>query len=260
MLLRRGAEAGARDAAGATPLHLVGEQRQEFGWRSALGDDARRICAMLVTHGAGTDARDSSGATPLLVQSGRVYPGSAAVLRFLLDSGSAASIEDDAGNGALHRLCRVMSTGVPDTTRAFTSRPIEEAVALHEELLDLMVTAGVEPNSHNMSRRTPLHELCRSIPKELSSPRLPPVEWVAAWREKLARRLVGHGARVDVQDLEGNTPLHFAALTGDERLYRALVALGADVRTANSAEETPEQLLTSVLRGHEPLPDDDPDD
>jgi ankyrin repeat protein len=51
-----------------------------------------------------------------------------------------------------------------------------------------------------------------------------------------AGRLLACGARSDLADEQGWTPLHYAAAIGDRRLVRGLVAADADVRAASTRE------------------------
>ena len=50
---------------------------------------------------------------------------------------------------------------------------------------------------------------------------------------KAARVLLEAGAAVDLANLQGNTPLHWAARNGDEDMVRMLLAAGADASREN---------------------------
>ena len=77
------------------------------------------------------------------------------------------------------------------------------------------------------------------------------------WRDqeglqvRLAQRLRGAGADVNVRDGKGNTPLHFAAHKGGERLVKALLGLRADPQRANGEGSTP--LMYAAHGGHEAI-------
>ena len=58
--------------------------------------------------------------------------------------------------------------------------------------------------------------------------------------------LIQKGARVDLKDGQGNTPLMVAARVGNLEAARVLISRGANLNTTNSAGETP--LIASVQR------------
>ena len=63
----------------------------------------------------------------------------------------------------------------------------------------------------------------------------------------MLRRLLGHGARVDVKDNDGREPLMWAASAGSTDAVLALVNAGAAV-SARDKERT-DILLTYTLHG-----------
>ena len=50
------------------------------------------------------------------------------------------------------------------------------------------------------------------------------------------------GARPNVQDEDGETPLHYAAQLGRQRVAAALLAAGPDRAVRNQKQETPEEV------------------
>ena len=54
--------------------------------------------------------------------------------------------------------------------------------------------------------------------------------------------LLGHGARVDVQDHEGRTPLMLACMNGDSMMTKHLILEGADVHVENRQNQTAKML------------------
>ncbi len=65
---------------------------------------------------------------------------------------------------------------------------------------------------------------------------------VVGGKSSLAQFLLDHRADVNAQTVHGNTPLHYAALLGDEQTVKVLLAGGADPRKTNTARQTPGQL------------------
>lgn len=69
-------------------------------------------------------------------------------------------------------------------------------------------------------------------------------------RSDLANLLLGHRAEVNAQDAEGNTPLHAAARLGRRNLANLLLERGAEVNAQDARGNTPlHQALKSYL-GH----------
>ena len=66
--------------------------------------------------------------------------------------------------------------------------------------------------------------------------------------EMIVQTFLKHGVDVNVRDRENNTPLHFAAGLGFDRVAAYLLASGADVNSINSEHETP--LYFAASEGH----------
>ncbi|CAL8090513.1 unnamed protein product [Orchesella dallaii] len=83
---------------------------------------------------------------------------------------------------------------------------------------------------------------------------------VLAAQPKLARRLVAAGARVDMRDRNGNTPLHLACMQGDQESLHALTTALAVVETTelqlkypSFAQALPQQLDLLNYDGQAPI-------
>ena len=64
-------------------------------------------------------------------------------------------------------------------------------------------------------------------------------------RIEMVQFLLEHGAG-QLEDVEGNTPLHCASLGGDAEVARALIAAGADLEAVNHELDRPLHLAASV--------------
>ena len=60
--------------------------------------------------------------------------------------------------------------------------------------------------------------------------------------------LLNAGARVDVRDRHGSTPLHYAARTNQEYLVRRILEAGADTRATDGQLRTPRDVAR--IKGH----------
>jgi hypothetical protein len=98
-----------------------------------------------------------------------------------------------------------------------------------------------------LRKLTPLHFACagrlRMLPLELGAL---PLLISSASSEKhvaCARLLLEAGASVSARDTRLNTPLHYAAMQGDEALLRLLLNAGADARLKNLFGEDPRGIV-----------------
>eukprot|EP00899_Mesostigma_viride_P026581 jgi/Mesvir1/7107/Mv09212-RA.1 len=69
--------------------------------------------------------------------------------------------------------------------------------------------------------------------------------------EEIVEFLLSKGARVDVANQDGNTPLHWAALNGHLNVVNRLLQAGASPTALNRAEKTP--MDEAMSRGFEPV-------
>jgi len=58
--------------------------------------------------------------------------------------------------------------------------------------------------------------------------------WIKDIRPDIAEVLISQGANVNAQDIDGNTPLHYAAKMSHERITGALMLAGADPHMKNN--------------------------
>ena len=121
LLLAKGADPGARDRNGATPLHKAAATRENAG-----------VIGLLLDAGADPNARDAGRMTPL--HWAAIYNPEA--LPLLLKKGALPNAEDDGGDRPLHF--------------APTSRNVTAVKAL--------VAAGANVNARNKAGQTPLHK------------------------------------------------------------------------------------------------------
>ncbi len=88
-------------------------------------------------------------------------------------------------------------------------------------------------NNQNIDKKTPLHLAIAS--KKTNRFEI----------EDIIEKLINNGANVNLQDSNGNTPLHAAAKLNKEEIVKMLLDHGADKNITNIDENTPEDLTNN---------------
>ncbi|KAL6537665.1 hypothetical protein OROHE_012292 [Orobanche hederae] len=164
-LIRSGADPNKKDCDGRSALHLAASRGHED------------ITLFLIQEGVDMNAEDDFGNTPLLEA---IKRGHDRVASLLSNQGALLKM-DNAGSF----LCTIVARGDSDLLRRFLSN-------------------GVDPNSRDYDRRTPLH--------------------VAAFQGLylMAKLLIEAGASVLIKDRLGNTPMDEGRLCGNKNMIRLL--------------------------------------
>ena len=253
-LLDSGANAVARNAAGATPWDVL----QESPWRLHLvegSDDYRRL------GDARLSAEGEAGWTPLHAA---VAEGDLEALKALLAAGADPNAEalDDgiplgtslhlaAENGNLEFVRVLLAAGADlDARDGDGATPLHLAAAHgHPELVQALLAAGAAPRALDGDLQTPLHEAAtngspESVQALLAAGADPnakaqdsnapddfdetPLHLAAGYGHLAsARALLVAGADPNAKSGTGHAPLHYAA-EGNVELIGALLAAGAD--------------------------------
>ncbi|MFC1766841.1 ankyrin repeat domain-containing protein [Planctomycetota bacterium] len=221
LLLEYGANPNITDDYGRTPLHAAAGieciEHQE--------DDALKIVELLVSRGADvnagitTDVDGTRGRTPLHeaasisyvsydpVTDDRIVAGNIPVLEFLLAHGAQADARDASGLNAL----------------------LDALISESVDAMRLLVAHGADVNTRDSyDGWTVLHHAAYSLPFE---------------QLEAVQLLVSRGASIDARALDGETPLHKAALVGDMHIVNYLVKHGADLHASSRRGETPQDFL-----------------
>lgn len=87
----------------------------------------------------------------------------------------------------------------------------------NKQIVEKLIIAKADVNEIDDHKKTPLLKCCRHNSKN-----------------EILELLLKHGARHDLADDEGNTPLHFAAMRGSVEIAKYLINLGANPYARNN--------------------------
>lgn len=201
--------------------------------------DAAKVKKLLEKDPELASSRDPSGVSAALHAA---YNGHHEVLEVLFETGIELDLFEAAAVGRQGRVEEILAAD-PEAVEATSPdgfSPLGLAAFFgHSRLVELFLAHGADPNrpSENAMKVAPLHSAVAH-------------RGPAAALE-MARLLLANGARVDVVQAGGWTPLHQAAASGHEELVRLLRAHGADLTALSDDGRTPQQIAEE--RGHRKL-------
>jgi ankyrin repeat protein len=201
--------------------------------------DAVRI--LLSSEPSLIDARNASGLSAVLYAT---YAGRNEIAKTLIDRGARLNIFEAAATGSQERLEQLLHTDITSLNSYSTDgwTPLHLAVFFGRvNTTHVLLAMGADLNavSHTEERVTPLHSA-------LANPH----------NAALAQLLIDAGADISAAQLQGYTPLHYAAANGLDAIARRLLELGADKsicdkagKTAGDlAKEKGDQMMATLLR------------
>lgn len=200
LLLAKGADVNARSKPGRTSLLIA-----------AASDGSSEIVKLLLAKGADVAARDSLGATALSLAADA---GDAATVSLLLAKGADANAKDVSGQ-----------------------TPLDNAAAeANLEIMRMLLSKGADPNTITAPTTTPD---VKNGPIALGS-LTPLLLAVPCGGPETVKLLLDAGAKVNVKDVRGMTPLMLAVASdhADPEVIRLLLEKGADPAIKSNAGET----------------------
>ncbi len=207
LILRRGATTSARDGKRRTPLH----------WAAVAGNTA--AVELLLARKADIEARDVTGLTPLAMNhegedrgnSGQL-DAARALIRLgadldAIDFHNSVPLHHAAAAGELAKVKLLLESGAsPRLKNSDSLAPLHFAVSLPASLnanqlavVKALIDKGGDVNVVNLSRITPLHSLLLRSGTDEENEVL-----------TVAKLLVGARADLNIQDVDGRTPISLA--------------------------------------------------
>ncbi|KAH9066250.1 ankyrin repeat-containing domain protein [Lactarius vividus] len=245
ILLDHGAEANAENRQSKNSLDQV--SRGEYGSQ----EDGARVAQLLLDRGVDMNASDKDHWTPLHSAS---YYGRSEIVRVLLDHGANVNVENHEGETPLELVSRGKYNSEGDGVRVaqllldrgadVKAQPKGHWTPLNwasyygrPDIVRLLVDHGatVNLNAEKSLLRTPLHDVSRGEYKSQDD------------GARVAQILLERGADVNAQDINRETPLHFASVSGRLEVARVLLNHGAIAKTVTYDSETP---LHAISRGN----------
>ena len=220
--------------------------------------------------GADVNAKDAQGATPLHYPA---YRGHTEIAELLISKGADLNTKDDNGETPLYQAEEVGLThfGEVLTRKKETAALLRKHGAKHgsihtaveggdiEGVKEFLAT-GTDVNAKNKFGETPLDLINGAKRKRAEIAELlrkhggkhGTIHSAVGGRDvEAVKEFLAAGADVNVKDMRGFTPLHWASISAHKEAVELLIANGADVNAKGDGESTP--LHYAAFNGHKEM-------
>ena len=183
-----------------------------------------RVAILLRNHGAFVDIRGDDERTPLYAAS---VTGNVDIMRWLLDQGADPNCGDNVRRTPLHVAALLGPPEAIEVLLKYNADINSQNVIDQPPLCDVLTTCGSTPEGQlvDIVRRLLEHGADINIPNHRDLTALHHAS-SSGWLE-IARLLLIYGAKVDEKDEEGRTPLQLAASKGHYQVTKLLLEHGA---------------------------------
>ena len=240
LLLEKGVPVDPLDGEGRTPLNQMlfntpHNYLMGIGKPEEVAANRLQIIKALLAHKADPNTRDENGMPPILYA---MKSGSVELADALVAAGADIKATDKDGLTALHYavrsgnealVARLLQQGFKADQEGWLT-PLNQVSNLR--IAELLIQAGARVNTVDEYSYTPLQRACSR-------------------HEDVAIALLAAGANPNVQDNDGDTPLHVSfGYYQSGKATLALLENGARVDVCNNAGQTPlHAVLTDPNRG-----------
>lgn len=261
-LVEQGADTNLQDIEGYTPLHFAVESGEEGTIRLLLDagahvnsesydgqtplslamahhSNALAMVRVLVEAGAHVDRRGTDGRTPLHFA---VMRGDEPTVKVEDTSDWTPLHEADTAYHPDDDVVKWLIRSGADTTATMRRRttPLHPSSRHSHKVAEILIKHGAQVNARDDNGMTPLHLAAQRYME--AEPCTGPLQDDGPTGEANVTLLARFGADVNARDVNGVTPLHLAAEAGEERVVKALIAHGGDVKSRDKLGRIPRDM------------------
>lgn len=245
-LLKRGANVGAVYKQTITPIY------------SAVFKGNIRVVKLLLDAGAWAHQRSGFCSIIQLATSRQSYD----IARLLLETVPASFRELDQST-PLHLAMTIPDTtislmtllldkGIPiDAANFRRITPLHRAIQLgYVDIVELLLERGANIHIQDSLNTSSLSYAAAGMPQTSAGVFVQPCDRGAtASMLHIAELLLYRGAKIDTQDIDGRTAMHYAVLAGGEAMVTLLLEFGPDLSLVDSSWQTPADMARANITG-----------
>lgn len=198
------------------------------------------LAQLLHDAGYSINSLDKHNLSPLSYAS---WKGQIHSVKFLLEKGANIFHRDDFGVSPIHKAAAFgHSVVMEQLLKEVHFRGGQMALLRAVNFKTGSIMAPTEYNAQTL-HQAPLHLVYRGA-WHLSQEK----------REEMLELLIAYGADPNIQDKQGNTPLHYASALGYVHSILRLLQVGADCRIQNKDGERPSDMMGGLVIWKQALP------